>query len=95
MNYEEKCGVMFLGFRIFSGCNFDTLFSTAPSETFNVDSKGKRPVLSRGVVRFYASIKVFLQTGRGGVIPPQIIDCEIPPRLTLIILFGGNNKILC
>ena len=46
-------------------------------------SKRKILVLSRGAVRFYASIKVFLQMGGGSVIPPQIIDCKIPPRLTL------------
>ena len=33
MNYEEKCGVFFRPLDSFAGGNFDTLFSTAPSET--------------------------------------------------------------
>ena len=61
MNYEENCGVKFLDFRYFSTAFqqvLDTLFSTAPSKMLTG---------MREVVRFFASIKVFLQMGGGGV----------------------------
>ena len=85
---KKSAEFYFLASGIFSWCNYDPLFSTAPSKHYQqrnfdvyVDSKGKRFFLSRGAIRFYASIRVFLQMG--GAIPLRIIDCVNPPRLTL------------